>query len=47
MGIQGGHDDVIRSADHLIGRPEKGGLVQFLRELTAGDRFGPPNGDTN
>ena len=47
VAIKGGHDDVIRSADQLIGSPENGGLVQFLRELTAGDRFGPPNGDTN
>jgi hypothetical protein len=28
----------------LIASPENGGLVQFLRELTVGDRFGSPNG---
>ena len=44
VAIEGGHADAIRSSDQLIASPENGGLVQFLRELTVGDRFGPPNG---
>tara|TARA_B100000029_G_scaffold248990_1_gene245765 strand:- start:21015 stop:21833 length:819 start_codon:yes stop_codon:yes gene_type:complete len=45
VAIEGGHDDVIRSSDQLIATPDNGGLVQFLRELTAGDKFVPPNGN--
>ena len=41
VAIEGGHPDVIRSADQVIGIPEQSGLVNFLNDLLNTGKFGP------
>ncbi|MBT3995001.1 MAG: HAD family phosphatase [Chloroflexi bacterium] len=43
VAVEGGHPDAIRSADQVIGIPERSGLVNFLNDLLNAGKFGPPN----
>jgi hypothetical protein len=44
VAIEGGHDDAIAEADHIISTPERSGLVHFLESLCDSGQVGPPAG---